>query len=217
MPGRAFSQSAKAERSKEILAAATELFEQIGFQEMSMSILAERAGVAKGTLYLYFPTKEAVFLSLYRSEVAAWFRAMEDGLETLADNDTEKLAGLFVDGVDARPRLPALAALLHTVFERNIPFEEALAFKQELAAQVAPLAAVLERKFGFLGEGGGQRLLLRFHALLIGCWQSATPAPVVRRVLQREELAAFRLDFSEELEDTLVLLLEGWRYSGGGF
>ena len=217
MSGRAFSADAKAERSQEILDAAAELFERIGFREVSMSLLAERAGVAKGTLYLYFPTKEAVYLALYRSEMAKWFSAVNSGLPTLPDRTTQKLAGLLVDNVAARPRLPALAALLHTVLERNIPFDDALAFKQELAGRLAPLAAALETTFDFLGEGDGQRLLLRFHALVIGCWQSATPAPVVRRVLEREELAGFRMDFSEELENTLVLLLEGWRHAGGGF
>ncbi len=48
------------ERRSQILEAALRLFSERGFEATSMDSLAAAAGVAKGTLYLYFPTKDAL-------------------------------------------------------------------------------------------------------------------------------------------------------------
>jgi AcrR family transcriptional regulator len=47
-----------------ILAAAAELFESQGFDRTSVRQLIERAGVSRGALYHYFPSKEAILLQL---------------------------------------------------------------------------------------------------------------------------------------------------------
>ena len=119
--------------------------------------------------------------------------------------------------VGARPRLPALAAMLHTVLERNVEEDAVLAFRQDLLAKMTATGPRLEERLGFLEEDDGVRLLLRVHAMVIGCWHAAAPAPLARRLSDREELAPLRVDFHEELENLLVLLLEGWRQGGGGF
>ncbi|MGH2730631.1 MAG: TetR/AcrR family transcriptional regulator [Actinomycetota bacterium] len=53
------------ERSKEILAAALELFATKGFDDTTIQDIATAAGVATGTVYLYFPSKEHVLLGIH--------------------------------------------------------------------------------------------------------------------------------------------------------
>lgn len=56
---------AKAEAKREaILAAALTLFGRYGYRRTSMEEIAREAGIAKGTVYLYFPTKEILFRAL---------------------------------------------------------------------------------------------------------------------------------------------------------
>src|SRR6202051_3900020 len=61
-------QAAKRER---ILAAALKLFAHEPYQAVTMDRVAVAAGVAKGTLYLYFPSKDALYLGV-----------LNDGLDT---------------------------------------------------------------------------------------------------------------------------------------
>jgi AcrR family transcriptional regulator len=61
-------QAAKRQR---ILAAALKLFAHEPYQAVTMDRVAEAAGVAKGTLYLYFPSKDALYLGV-----------LSDGLDT---------------------------------------------------------------------------------------------------------------------------------------
>lgn len=62
----------KAERRQAILKAAKEVFFKHGFEHTSMDMIAAESELAKGTLYLYFKSKEELYVSL-----------AEEGLETL--------------------------------------------------------------------------------------------------------------------------------------
>lgn len=55
---------AKAARSEEILTAARRVFATRGFRGTTIADIAEDAQIALGTIYLYFPSKEAVFAAL---------------------------------------------------------------------------------------------------------------------------------------------------------
>src|SRR5512138_1753489 len=59
----------KQARPKEILDAALAVFAEKGFAAARMEDIAAKAGVTKGTIYLYFPSKEEVFKSLAREHV----------------------------------------------------------------------------------------------------------------------------------------------------
>ena len=59
----------KQARPGEILDAATKVFAEKGYAAARMEDIAARAGVTKGTIYLYFPSKEEVFKSLARQTV----------------------------------------------------------------------------------------------------------------------------------------------------
>src|SRR5215469_11988463 len=56
-------------RPAEILDAALAVFAERGFAATRMDDIAERAGVTKGTIYLYFKSKDAVFRSLVRESI----------------------------------------------------------------------------------------------------------------------------------------------------
>lgn len=57
----------KGERSARALReAALSLFAERGFQETTLRAIADRAGVSLGLVYRYFPSKEAIILSIYQ-------------------------------------------------------------------------------------------------------------------------------------------------------
>ena len=56
-----------------IIAAATELFTAYGYRKTSVDEIAQRAHVAKGTIYLYFRTKAGILLHAVVEEKKAYF------------------------------------------------------------------------------------------------------------------------------------------------
>ena len=90
------------ERRAAILAAALDVFAENGFAAARLDDVAQKAGVAKGTLYLYFPDKEALFEAL---------------LQGLVSPVLERIQALSADQT-----LPSSAALegILTVFQTEI-------------------------------------------------------------------------------------------------
>ena len=64
------ARAAPEERQSHILKAALEVFSEHGFAATRIEDVAQRAGVAKGTVYLYFPDKEALFEHMLKSVTA---------------------------------------------------------------------------------------------------------------------------------------------------
>src|SRR5262249_8642320 len=67
----------RGERRAAILAAALEEFSAGGFAAARLDDVAARAGVAKGTIYLYFRDKESLFQELVRAMVVPLIGAIE--------------------------------------------------------------------------------------------------------------------------------------------
>jgi AcrR family transcriptional regulator len=64
-------QRRKEERPQQLLEAALELFVEKGFAATRSEEVAARAGVSKGTLYLYFPSKEELLKAVIRHTLAS--------------------------------------------------------------------------------------------------------------------------------------------------
>ncbi|MDD0837351.1 TetR/AcrR family transcriptional regulator [Curvibacter sp. HBC61] len=88
---------AKRERRKEarpgeLLAAALDLFVEKGFAATRAEEVAARAGVSKGTLFLYFGSKEELFKAVVRENISGRFTEWEAELTTFTGTTSEMLA-----------------------------------------------------------------------------------------------------------------------------
>jgi AcrR family transcriptional regulator len=70
-------------RPAEILDAALSVFAEKGYAGARMEDIAQRAGVTKGTIYLYFDSKEAVFKALARDSIGAALGAVTESTRDL--------------------------------------------------------------------------------------------------------------------------------------
>src|ERR1700742_4039483 len=88
----------QAERRDAILEAALEEFSASGFAATRLDDVARRAGVAKGTIYLYFQDKEALFEELVRSMLSPVVGALTaaPAIDLPARFVAEKIADLLV-------------------------------------------------------------------------------------------------------------------------
>src|SRR4051812_48531371 len=75
---RARNEEQRRAKLQAILDAALDVFADKGFADTRLDDVALRAGVAKGTLYLYFDSKQTLFEALIRSGIAAPIEAIEE-------------------------------------------------------------------------------------------------------------------------------------------
>ena len=210
-PRRARTAKAKSARRIQILDAAHKLAKAgADPSTISMADVARMAGVAKGTPYLYFRTKEELFLGLLEAGLEDWFDALDASLAGGSGwVPAAGLADLVTDSLASRPLLRRLLAQLGPVIERNLDSDRVLRFRWRVAGRLATTGSLLERRTVFLRPGDGPRLLLRLEALAMGIQSLAEPAAPVRSVLEAPGLEAFRLDFAADFRAATKAWLTG--------
>lgn len=212
---RAIRDDQKGERRQVLIDQAWGLFQSQPYEAISIIDVAQRAGLAKGTVYLYFRTKEALFLAVLIHQFSLWFDRVDAALtsaDSPASGQIAQVVAVLTDALMHSPALVRLFAIVHVVLERNIDYADALHFKQFLLGRVTGTGALLEDHLDYLAQGEGAQVLMRAYALVIGVQHMADPAPVVREVLHTEaELSPFLIDFQQEFSTLLTALLEGLR------
>ncbi|WP_409160534.1 TetR/AcrR family transcriptional regulator [Pectobacterium sp. B2J-2] len=95
MPNRKSRAEQKALRPNEILDAAFEEFSEKGYSATRLEDIGKRVGITKGTIYLYFPTKEALFEAVAQ-HTSKPFAEVLSSLTELEGNYSEKLRTLLL-------------------------------------------------------------------------------------------------------------------------
>jgi TetR/AcrR family transcriptional regulator len=85
----------KEARPAQLIAAAFEVFAEKGFAATRLEDVARRAGLAKGTAYLYFPNKEALFKAALREAVVARIAMGERDVEEWQGSSEDLLRGML--------------------------------------------------------------------------------------------------------------------------
>ena len=70
-----------------ILRAATDVFAQVGYFNARVSQVAKAAGVADGTIYLYFENKEDLLITIFREHAQSYLVSLERELDGVTDWD----------------------------------------------------------------------------------------------------------------------------------
>ena len=81
----------KQARPGELLAAALALFVEKGFAATRVEEVAARAGVSKGTLFLYFPSKQALFKAVVRENMSTHFKSWKHEVDACESSSADLL------------------------------------------------------------------------------------------------------------------------------
>ncbi len=95
-----------------ILEAAAQVFSEKGFYAATVEEIASRAGVGKGTVYEYFPSKEALFRAMLRAGMQSYLAAVRSRLKnpTSARGALEQIALAHVGFIREKSALARLIA-----------------------------------------------------------------------------------------------------------
>lgn len=140
---RARSEDQKVKRQAEILAAARDLIEELGFDGVTMNALARRANLAKGTLYLYVRSKEELFLLLFVEALEDLVGRFENEHELSAH--PADLADYLTDLSQNTPLFLPLFARLVAVIETNVADEPLFTAKRSMLAKFERFAVHLAK------------------------------------------------------------------------
>jgi AcrR family transcriptional regulator len=207
----ALSDDERESRRQVVLAAAHRLYRERGTLP-PVADIASAAGLAKGTVYLYFRTKEEIFVALLEDAFARMFAALDPLLDSLP-RGSPAVADAFAAGfgrlIAGSGDLLPLAALTNAILEQNLPVEPMRRFKTALANGLATAGTRLEAQTGLTPPGSGETLLLRTYALTLGLWQALSYPAALKSLLREPGLRGLDRDFGSELEGAVAALWRG--------
>lgn len=207
----AMTEADKQRRRRVLLDAAHRLFRERR-DLPPVSDIAAAAGLAKGTVYLYFKSKEEIFVALLEDDFGKLFAALAaiiGSLPPAPDAAAARFAADFTKMVLALDNLLPLASLTNGVLEQNLPIEAMRRFKVILASGLISGGAQLQQLFPSLASGQGATLLLQTYALTLGLWQALDYPDLLRKLLEEPALKPLDRHFPAELEGAVRGLWRG--------
>jgi len=195
----------KEQRRRLILDAAERLWLDDPERMANIAEIAQAAGLAKGTLYLYFRSKEELLLAMHERHNSLFFDSV---IQRAGQDDPmaiEDMIGMIRGLLIATPAFLPLATLCHGLMERHISLEIAYAFEERTHAHLDRVVAALQRHFPLLT----QALMLQSYALILGLWQLLRPSPLKELMRQRELTCACTDDYLNALDQALRALWRG--------
>ncbi|MGX4643272.1 TetR/AcrR family transcriptional regulator [Massilia sp. SYSU DXS3249] len=117
-------------RPQELLAAAIDLFVERGFASTRLEDVARRAGVSKGTLYLYFDNKEELFKAVVRNSIVPVIGDAESSVAEFDGHSAELLRNVIMGWWD-RIGGTKVSGIVKLVTAESGNFPELAAFYQD--------------------------------------------------------------------------------------
>ena len=183
---RARSETAKLTREDSILTAAEILLRQSGYDAMTMQAVATAAGLAKGTLYLYFTSRESLVLAVHSRLFDRWidrFAVHQPELPGF-DGFCRDFSRHYADG----PLFLQLAGFANALLEPHLDREAYIKSKRGMARRVKRLAGLVCQQFS-IAPAAAQKLIWGFLTIAGGTAQMTVRPPVAKTDLPDDVIA----------------------------
>lgn len=131
-----------AERRLEIMKAAESLFNERGFDNTAVSDIVQSIGVAQGTFYYYFKSKDEVFSAIAEDFLNEYMENFTSTVKDESQSALEKLGAVLDKGIELLANKEGIMFYLHT--KENIELHERV--EKKFVEYVTPLVARIVRQ-----------------------------------------------------------------------
>ena len=203
-----------------IAAAASKLFQKNDFNKISMARIARESGVAKGTLFNYFKTKESIFMYLllsgyqdYLKDVLLRFQAAEN-ITTWAAFSSFLLEQNHLL-ISERPDLLRLNALRGPILETAADKEQTLLGRKKLYQVNHQLGQAIAKRINILDDKQASHLFIIQSAIISGLMNMMNLDEFHHDQLP-VDFKGFQIDLEQEANQLMLFYLQGLAQKLGG-
>ncbi len=196
----------KDERKQAILkAAAAELALISSAKDFTISALARRAGLAKGTVYLYFNNKSAILMTLLGDVIEGMLAAIIARLTKIPGPvNASQMAKIIQEGLKNSASSQRLVRLLRSLSEESGRAHEE--FRIKIDPLLAQMDELMSRKLPALRPDDGRQILRYSWAFLFGLSEMMERNPRPKASLKGPRI----MTLEQSLEEALTMLIEGY-------
>ncbi len=190
-------------RCSEILEAARKVFARKGFNGATVDEIAEAAGMAKGTVYLYFPSKRDVYLAALKRGLTTLIQETKRNVAAAA-TPADKLRAFIATRIQFAEENRDFAPILQVEFANlGLPHSHK-EFRQLYLEQVHTLRSVLDEAID-----RAQMRAVRTDAAAVMIYE------MTRAVVMQRRMGLSKASLEEDVEMVLDLIWRGLAAGGG--
>ena len=168
MTTRANTAEDKQQKHQAIIDSAAQLFKR-DLTLPTVATIAKNSGQAKGTVYLYFSSKETIYLSLLQQHYQIWFRQLKHTLKTT--KSLAELLNCFIKYPLEDTLFFPLASLSCSTLEPGCDDAIKEAFYQWMNENASQISIQISQQFPMLNETQALAFFNDSHAQVLGLWQ----------------------------------------------
>ena len=196
---KAKSQQQKLHRTNTILNAAEKLFVSADGELPSVIQIANEAGLAKGTVYLYFKTKEAIFLTLLERHLQKWFQDFDKQLRRYEHHSSQEICDYLAQYWVTHPNLGQLYRISDAILETNVDDKSYAGYNTRKVNEIKRLVPALQEVNNLVDTQEWTELVATTLSLLGMVWIMSHP---------QKQMGTDKKDFKTE---AIRVLLPFWQ------
>lgn len=219
MARRARSQEAKEEKAGVILDMTAKMFTTTEYENIKMAEIAKALGISNGILFVYFKTKEMLFLQLLIREYAKRLDNMEQRIKTYDISNYELFKKLVLDEmtdiIEDSDMYIRLISIRGAILEKNIDLEVMIEFKQWFYNRFKEVSLIIHEKCKVFSTDEIMEIFLIQESILVGCKLCSSLPSEVLNIIDKYQMEGFKFSFKENALKTMVSYLDGlYRHDG---
>jgi len=194
------------QRRNDIIEAAESLFSDKGFQGTTMQEISEKVELSKGTIYLYFKSKEELYLSVCVKGVAGFGEDLEAAVRGITDLE-EMIRAVYMAYIRHSLEQPAIFRVLRDTFIEQVRQNLSSSTIEEISGIIK---GWLELESGLIEEGierGLFRKDLNAYGFSLAAWRASTG--LIELALLKEPGVIEPEALREIYDQSIDLLIEG--------
>ena len=157
-------------RKEEIINACAKLYESRGFKEITLKEIGAATTLTRTGIYLYFETKEEIFLALLAREYDAWVEEMRAVMAREEAMSRQEVAAALARTLTDHPRLLRLLSMNLYEMEANSRPERLAEFKVSFGASLKTVEQMIQRYLPEMDDTDRQRFLYAFFPFIYGIY-----------------------------------------------
>lgn len=204
---RARSASQKEERRKAIKDATMHQFENGNWHDISLGTIAQDVGCTRANMYVYYKTKEEIFLDILSDKFTFYFNSLGSALPRGCDFSLETIADIWAGIASACESYFRYSDALVSIIETNVSIEKLAQFKSQYYSHVDSIRDQLADVID-MDKTEVDKLILWIYYHGVGRAVGCHTNPRIKEALELIGKEPLKTDFRSDLKGFIKFCLE---------
>ncbi len=213
MGKRAISQEDKKHKSEMILNTAEIMFLESDYEKMKMADIAKKVGISNGLIFVYFKTKETLFLNLLEREYVKRFCNIKDLIQEFNPMNYQDLQHVIMleleKLIDDNPLYIRLESIRSSILEKNTDVDMLLEIKQKMHYGLLDVALIIEERH-IMKKEQAMNLFLAEAVIITGTKLLTDIPENASVIIEKYQYTEFQREIKKDLMFYMQCYLQGY-------